>query len=249
MVFGLHALLLGLITGFLLALPPGPLAVAVLRQGLGGRWGAGLQTVAAATVMDCLYALLAAFASSALVVAFTDRVTAYRGIALAFQALCVLGLTVIGVRYLRQQHPEAAVAIAYREATQAEGSKRMGTASASPFVLGILIALTNLALPTFMPALIGVIGYLHARGWLATSLTARVEFSFGFGCGTGVWLLTLLYCCISYRTRLSHQVISGVCRVIGGAFLVSAGALAVDVVASTDWARLLASCVRLLSRG
>ena len=248
MVFGLHAFLLGLITGFLLALPPGPLAVAVLRQGLGGRWGAGLQIVAAATVMDCLYALLAAFASSALVVALTDRVIAYREAALAFQALCVLGLTVIGVRYLRQQqHPEAAMAITSREATQAEGSKRMGTAS--PFVLGILIALTNLALPTFMPALIGVIGYIHARGWLATSLTARVEFSFGFGCGTGVWLLMLLYGCISYRTRLSHQVISGVCRVVGGAFLISAGILAVDVVASTDWTRLLASWVRLLSRG
>ena len=239
----LLSLLLGLVTGFILAIPPGPLAMAVIKQGLGGNRRAGLQVAAAATVMDCLYALIAAFASSALVVALTDRITANGEMVLAFRALCVIGLTMIGMRYLRQRHhPDGAASAANREAAQEEHAQRIGISS--PFLLGVLIALTNLAIPTFLPSLIGVVGYLHTREWLATSMAARLEFSLGFGCGTGVWLIALLQFFLSHRTKLSGNLLSGVFRFAGVVFLLSATVLVIDMVVTADWARLFASVVQ-----
>jgi arginine exporter protein ArgO len=61
------ALLVGLVVGFVLAIPPGPIAMACVQQGLAGQAREGLALVLGASAMDIVYALLAAFASSALV--------------------------------------------------------------------------------------------------------------------------------------------------------------------------------------
>ena len=70
----LTALLVGLVVGFVLAVPPGPIAMACIHQGLAGQTRAGVALVLGASVMDSVYALLAAFASSALVEALWDLI-------------------------------------------------------------------------------------------------------------------------------------------------------------------------------
>src|SRR4029453_12741111 len=69
------ALLVGLVVGFVLAIPPGPIAIACLSQAL----------ALSASAMDIGYALLAAFASSALVGALRGLVTDNAWYLLAFQ--------------------------------------------------------------------------------------------------------------------------------------------------------------------
>src|SRR6266571_2470257 len=126
------ALLVGLVVGFVLAMPPGPIAIACLRQALAGQAREGLALALSASAMDIGYALLAAFASSALVGALRGLVTDNAWYLLAFQGGCIVVLVVLGLRYCRPT--------------------------------GVLIALTNLASPTFLPSLIFAMSLLHARG-------------------------------------------------------------------------------------
>ena len=79
------ALLVGLVVGFVLAIPPGPIAIACLSQALAGQAREGLALALSASAIDIGYALLAAFASSALVGALRGLVTDNAWYLLAFQ--------------------------------------------------------------------------------------------------------------------------------------------------------------------
>jgi threonine/homoserine/homoserine lactone efflux protein len=60
------ALLVGLVAGFVMVMPPGPIAMACMRQALAGQAREGVALVLGVAAMDSGSALLAAFASSAL---------------------------------------------------------------------------------------------------------------------------------------------------------------------------------------
>jgi threonine/homoserine/homoserine lactone efflux protein len=79
------ALLVGLVVGFVLAIPPGPLAIACISQALAGQARESVALALSASAMDIGYALLAAFASSALVGALRGLVTDNAWYLLAFQ--------------------------------------------------------------------------------------------------------------------------------------------------------------------
>jgi arginine exporter protein ArgO len=81
------ALLVGLVVGFVLAIPPGPIAIACLSQALAGQAREGLALALSASAMDIGYALLAAFASSALVGALRGLVTDNAWYLLAFRGV------------------------------------------------------------------------------------------------------------------------------------------------------------------
>ena len=95
------ALLVGLVVGFVLAIPPGPIAIACLSQALAGQAREGLALALSASAMDIGYALLAAFASSALVGALRGLVTDNAWYLLAFQGGCIVVLVVLGLHYCR----------------------------------------------------------------------------------------------------------------------------------------------------
>jgi len=153
------ALLVGLVVGFVLAMPPGPIAIACLRQALAGQAREGLALALSASAMDIGYALLAAFASSALVGALRGLVTDNAWSLLAFQGGCIGVLVVLGLRYCRSTtHGDAA-----RARPEARSRPR---GDASPYLSGVLIALTNLASPTFLPSLIFAMSLLQVRGWV-----------------------------------------------------------------------------------
>lgn len=241
----LTSFFVGLITGVLLCLPPGPLAVEVIKQGLNGQRSAGLQITVAAAIMDCLYALIAAFAASTVVAAVADLLTMHQWIVLGFQVLCVLGLVGLGIHYLRQRlHPAEATSMISRVERQEQRVRRLKISS--PWLLGVLIALTNLALPAFMPSLIAVVSSLHVWGWLPHSVEAHIEFALGFGCGTGLWLLALLHFFSAHRTKLRGPVIAGIFRFAGVIFLFSAAVLVMHISFATEWTNLLAHLLRVL---
>ena len=79
------ALLVGLVVGFVMVMPPGPIAMACMRQALAGHTKEGWALGLGAAVMDSGYALLAAFASSALVEALWDMMMHHAWALLAFQ--------------------------------------------------------------------------------------------------------------------------------------------------------------------
>jgi threonine/homoserine/homoserine lactone efflux protein len=99
------ALCVGLVVGFVLAIPPGPITLACLRQALAGQTREGVALALAASAMDIVYALLAAMASSALVGALRDIATGNAWYLLAFQGGCIVVLVVLGLHYWRPTTP------------------------------------------------------------------------------------------------------------------------------------------------
>src|SRR5919202_4325668 len=100
------ALLVGFGVGFVLAMPPGPIAVACLKHALAGQVRSALALALGASAMDSLYALLAAGASSTLVVSWGAMVTDTPWLLLAFQVGCIVVLAVLGLHYVRTATPE-----------------------------------------------------------------------------------------------------------------------------------------------
>ena len=225
------SLLVGLVVGFVLAIPPGPIAIACLRQALAGQARAGMALALAASAMDIGYALLAAFASSTLFGALQGMVLDNAWFLLAFQVGCIVVLVVLGLRYCRPTtHGGAA------RAQQEAGGHPRG--DASPYLSGVLIALTNLASPTFLPSLIFTMSFLHVRGWVGHTVGDNVMYALGFGAGAALWFVLLLRTLTHLRSKLSPTVIPVIYRVAGGVFLLFAVLLTYNVVTTTVWARL-----------
>ena len=224
------ALLVGLVVGFVLAIPPGPIAMACVQQGLAGQAREGLALVLGASAMDIVYALLAAFASSALVEALWGLVLHHAWALLAFQGGCIVVLVVLGLRYCRSTTPGDAA----RARPEAQDRPR---GDASPYLHGVLIALTNLASPTFLPSLIFAMSLLHVRGWVGHAVGDHVMYALGFG-GGALWFVLLLRTLTYLRAQVSPTVIPMMYRVAGGVFLLFAGMLTYNMVTTTAWSRL-----------
>lgn len=222
------ALLLGILLGFVLSIPPGPLAVAVIKKSFEGRFLPAFMTGLGAAVMDVGYTLVATFASSALVVSLSSLFVRFKWLSLLFQLLCVVVLVLLGLKYLRQKHKAASVALSSSE----EGSK---PSQASPFWVGVLIAFMNLASPTFLPAMIASVSYLHGEGMLDPGFWESVLYSTGFGVGTLLWFFSLARFLISQRKKLSSNFITSIYKFAGGTFILFALMLIYKIVITTNW--------------
>jgi putative LysE/RhtB family amino acid efflux pump len=225
------ALLVGLVVGFVMVMPPGPIAMACMRQALAGQTKEGLALGLGAAVMDSGYALLAAFASSALVEALWDMMMHHAWALLAFQGGCIVVLVVVGLHYCRSSRPGGAA----RARPEARGRLR---GDVSPALSGVLLALTNLANPMFLPSLIFVMSLLQVRGWVGHAVGDHIMYALGFGGGAALWYVLLLRTVTHLRAQFSPTVMPMLARVAGGVLLLCAGLLTYTVVMTTAWSRL-----------
>ena len=102
------ALLVGLVLGCVLAIPPGPIAIALLRQALAGQVRAGVAMALGAAAMDSVSACIAGWASSALVESLPGTMRDHAWGLLAVQGGCIVVLVGCGLRYLRTPAREVA---------------------------------------------------------------------------------------------------------------------------------------------
>jgi len=225
------ALLVGLVLGFVLAMPPGPIAIAILRQALAGQVREGVAMALGASAMDSVSVFIAGWASSTLVASLQDTVREHAWGLLAFQGGGIVVLVGCGLRYLRT--PSREIAAHVRQEVQARTR-----GASSPYLLGVLLALAALASPTFLPALIFLMGLVQARGWVGYDMGARALYAVGFGIGSALWFALLLRTLTPLRARLSPQVLPRLSRLAGGALLLCAGILTYHLVTATPWARL-----------
>jgi putative LysE/RhtB family amino acid efflux pump len=221
------AWLVGLGLGLVLAIPPGPIAIAILRQALAGQARAGVAMALGAAAMDSVSACIAGWASSALVVSLQSTIRDHTWGLLAVQGGGIVVLVGCGLRYLRT--PAREVAAQARQEAQARTRS-----AASPTLLGVLLALAALTNPTFL----FLTSVVQARGWVGTDVGAPVVYALGFGTGSALWFVLLLRILTPLRARLSPQVLPRLSRVAGGAMLLCAGILTYHLVTATPWTRL-----------
>jgi threonine/homoserine/homoserine lactone efflux protein len=234
----LTALLLGIVIGFALCIAPGPIAVAFMKKAVVGEYRPALLIGAGAAVMDIVFNLLAAFASSALVIWLSNLFDRHRWLSLAFQLASIIALLVLGIRYLRAKHNIAEERqVLEHEATQEAKAKQYS--HGSPFSLGIMLAVTNLATPTFFPSMVAAVSYLHAAGFLGQMSGANVLYAVGFGFGTFLWFILLWRLFMKHRTKLSPAFINTMFKFAGATFLLFAALLIYNVVQTTTWSQIV----------
>src|SRR5262249_26035822 len=159
--------------GFVLAIPPGPTAIAILRQALAGQARAGGAIALGGAAVGMISAGLAGGGSAAPVASLSGPGGGHGG---GGRALPGGRITVLGGGGVRSLWPPA------REVPphpRQEAQVRTRSA-ASPALLGVLLALAALANPTFLPTVLFLTGVVQARGWVGHDVGAPVVYALGF---------------------------------------------------------------------
>lgn len=196
------AFIIGFTIGFVIAIPPGAIAVTavsgIFRHGLkhGFIMGGG------AAVMDAIYAAIALFGIELLDFPHSE---------LIFKIVALFLLIGVGVREAFYSNPSV-----FRNKT---ASSRNHSGS---FFLGLVM---SLATPTFLPTWIIISANLRHLGLFEPTAENYVYTALGGGLGTLVWFLALLTFVHKKKAGLSNQVMHRIVVTLGVTLLLIAAFL------------------------
>ncbi len=165
--------LVGLVTGFVVCIPPGPINVAILREATRGRVRAALLCAAGGAAADTAISL----AVRAGVHWLLESVLGNVWVRFCFSVLLIgLGLGIITADRRRRRAPE--------EAPQGQGTVH------GPLLGGFLSGIAN-------PGLVGnwalIVALLVSHRLLAGGVAESAAFAFGVGAGGFLWYALLVW--------------------------------------------------------
>ncbi len=232
----LIALLAGIIIGFILAIPPGPVAVTAMRMSLDKGIKHGILTALGTGFMDFVYCLIIIFATSAvlnLVNAFFDE---HPLILLAFQLFVIAAIIIYGIVNIKLKNK-----IINEEKTRTK--RKYGFISRlshkGPFLLGIAVAMANIANPTFLPALAYVT--VNIQKFVLPENTALNNFIFAisFGLGNFLWLYLISKVLLHYQEKMSTQTLARIHQFAGITLIGFGTILGYRVITLTHWSEII----------
>ncbi len=182
----------GLIFGFSIAAPVGPIGILCIRRSLAGGWTAGLLTGMGAATADALYGCVAGFGLTGIAQLLVGQRTWIQTIGGLF--LCWLGL-----RIFRSGSDE-------KPADKTSGGAAMGYLSA------LLLTLTNpMTILSFAAVFAGM-----GLGSVAASRPAAAGLVSGVFCGSMAWWIILSSASSLFNTRMNAKTLRWINRLSGG---------------------------------
>lgn len=236
------ALLAGAIIGFILALPPGPIAMANIRMSLGIFRKDPIFFSAGTAFMDILFCIAVVFAASAIQSAVNSHLDNYPFIWLFFQFIVVGGLIYFGIMQLKSKTNKKTVP---QKPEKLAPGFIARLKNKGPLFLGIALAFTNLANPSFVPSLTIMSAWVHEIGIFKNAFFENILFSIGFGAGNFIWLYLLSYIVFKNRHKLSENSIMRIKQFAGVTFIGFGGFLGYRILTFTNWAQLFKFIVAL----
>jgi len=192
------ALIAGIIAGFVLSIPPGPVAAFAIQSTLTGGKRNGLSIALGVAVVDMIFCLLVVFASTALLGQLESIVAEHPYISFGTKAIIVLGIIIYGILQFRKpelgadSHPR----IHLEEKVH----------SSKPFIVGSATALSNAFNPTFLPSLTALISAITSQIPNSPNpLADKLFFVIGFGAGTYGWFHSLASFVHRHHAKISPQ--------------------------------------------
>jgi threonine/homoserine/homoserine lactone efflux protein len=210
--------LLGLVGGFLFAIPPGPLSFAVGTHALAGRRASALCMSLGSSLTDSYHALLVALGSGFVLDFMRRTLDGIPSLGLMIHIVMIVAFATIGINYLRK---------GMRPGDPQNQGKKLGPITPPPFIVGLFMGSTNIVSPTFLPLLFSLVAYLHAESLLPVSSDAGMLFGVGFGCGTISWLAVIIHFLGSTRLRFHETAHIVANRITGVTFLATSCVLLV----------------------
>lgn len=229
------ALLVGLIIGFFLAIPPGPVGVTVAKLSIFNSRKASYHFTYATGIIDFIFALSATFAASAIASAIGTFASDHTILINIIQISIVAAFIIYGIYSLMRSKKVKELEEPHLKQNRfLEKISKKG-----PFFLGIAIALSNLANPTFLPSL----GYLSlqvsAFKFFEMDFLNKIIYSLGFGLGNIIWLYLLSNIISLNRHRLSARFQQRLLQFAGITFISFGTLLGYRLVQIIHWQDLV----------
>ncbi|NQW29303.1 MAG: LysE family transporter [Ignavibacteria bacterium] len=244
------AAIIGIVIGYLIAIPPGPVGMAAIRTGIRHGWHASLRLAAGAGLFDILYCAGAMLATSAIVGQLKVLESSSPVITVCIQLAIVGVIIVFGIIQMREKHPEfldkdvlegrnappkprpalPTIKAHWLGADFIKRIKRNG-----PFFIGIGFAIANLANPAFVPSLAALSAFIQKIEIFPDTFVNAIVFAVGFGLGNMLWLATLSKIIIMNREKMTPTFIKRI-QQVSGATLISFGTIyGLRILAITKW--------------
>ncbi len=199
----IFAVLVGIIIGFVLAIPPGPVSVSAAKLSAFSTKKNALLFIYASSTVDFLSALSAIFAATAISKAISSFIQVHILFTNIIQILVVASFILFGIISLIRskkyniQDFGTAPTLHFLDKISHKG----------PFFFGLAIALSNLANPTFLPSLGYISLQVESINFFTLDFLNKILFSLGFGFGNFLWLylMTLIIALNKHRITESFQ--------------------------------------------
>jgi putative LysE/RhtB family amino acid efflux pump len=230
------SLLAGLIIGFVMAMPPGPVAVTAIKLGLEKGAKHGYQIGLGTSIIDFFYCMIAMFATSAVLALLGDFSDRYPLLTLFIQLSIVAGMMIYGFVTLKSKKNPL------EEETDIKAKKLKffdNLAHRGSFFLGIAVALANIANPTFLPSLAYVSLNVQKLGLIELTTIGNLSYALGFGFGNFLWIYFLIRLLTHYRSKFSDKFIIMIKKFAGYTLIGFGSILGYRVFEFTKWSEIL----------
>jgi threonine/homoserine/homoserine lactone efflux protein len=232
------AALVGVIVGFVLAIPPGPIGMTTIKMSAyNDSKRNAYHLISATSLMDLVYILLLFFMTSAIIEALKNFSSRFTLVSVILQITVVLVFIAFGIYNLIQKKektkPEE-LATAKPKISFLDKLSNRG-----PFFLGIALALSNLVNPSFLPSLGFVTIQIAAWNIFPLNITNKILFAVGFGVGNFMWLYLLSNIISSNKHRMSDNFLLRLRQLTGITFLSFGTYLGYQVVRFLPWREVL----------
>lgn len=230
------SLLIGTILGIALALPPGPVGITAIKFGLSRGSKPGTELALGNAILDFFYSFVMIFATSAATLAVSSFADTYPYISTIIQISVVLVFLAAGIWNLSSTNTN----FDYNNPDTAFNSRFFTLfKKRGPILLGAAIALTNLANPTFIPALALISMKVHSLNLFENNFLNNFSYAIGFGLGNFLWITILVKSVIKYKHKLSENMLLRIRQFAGFTFLSFGTILGYRVFTITKWTEFI----------
>ena len=232
----LIALLSGLIIGFVLAIPPGPVAVTTIKLSLDKGIKHSTKAALGVGIMDFLYCWAIISATSAVLILINNFFDDYPLVLTTFQIVVVVALILYGIMNVKHKdrigNPQKRSSNRWFEYLDKLSHR-------GPFLLGIAVANANIANPSFLTVTTYVTLNVHKFIMPESSALLNILFSLTFGFGNFLWLHLMSRVLVHYRERFSTQAIARIHQFAGFTLIGFGTVLGYRVITLTHWQEVL----------
>ena len=176
------ALIVGLITGFLISIPVGPINVAVVNTFIKHDFKSAIAIAIGGSLMDFVYFIV--FLSGLSLFDFSPRTT------LTLKIMGVVFLLIFGVRD---------VLVKKEYFKQDPGLEKKAPSLLGFFLLGVVIYSSN---PTLLATMSGLAALMRSWSLFASDFNNNFMLSFGLGIGSACWSYLILVVVRKHRNRI-----------------------------------------------
>jgi threonine/homoserine/homoserine lactone efflux protein len=228
------ALLAGICVGVLVAIPPGPISVIILKQTLNHGARRGIIISLGTTLLDFVYCLIFLVATGSVFEKIAGFLEVHSVEVMIFQVLCVIALISYGVHSIRSTAPSSTLELD----DSAPSLLPKAFTTHGPFLLGVGLSLMQPANPTFVPLMTYVSLLAHDNGFVQKNSIEYGVFAFGYAAGIVAWLYCIIRLSVQYRSALSVQFLRWLNRFVGLTLVGFGAYLGFRVMSLMKWAEM-----------